>query len=270
MLVAELYTQLTSTSAAEQPTAASIRLAVLKGFSTYQKLNKSSKRPHGKADLDSFLATEYALSTRDVPAARPASFARAEIEALQKMSTDLSAELQETTEHLGKVEGKKWKVLNKMLIDQQDQLEELKKGSKRSFAREDYYRSKVAKLEESETAEQNRIFIKNRERQELLASVGWLESLLADNSANAFYLYSEQSRCYTIECQKCVYELLNHNVSVSKIGSVIKSVLAMTGKVCDRVPSKSSVGNEPAAPSPSPATVGGSVCKGTRHLPANR
>ena len=250
-LVAELYTQLPSTSAAEQPTASSIRLAVLKCFSTYQKLNKSSKRPQGKADLDSFLATEYALSTRDVPAARPASFARAEIEALQKLSTDLSAELQETTEHLGKVEeGKKWKemeieVLNKMLIDQQDQLEELKKGSKRASAREEYYRSKVAKLEESQTPEENRIFIHNRElhqqKQELLASVGWLESLLADDSENAFDLYSEQSRCYTTECQKCVYELLNHNVSVSKIGAVIKSVLAVTGKVCDRVPSKSTV-----------------------------
>ena len=35
---------------------------------------------------------------------------------------------------------------------------------------------------------------------------------------------------YTSECQKTVYELLNHNARVSKIGPVIASVLDMVGK----------------------------------------
>ena len=38
-----------------------------------------------------------------------------------------------------------------------------------------------------------------------------------------------------------MYELLNHNVSVSKIGRVIECVVNMTGKHCDRVPTKGTV-----------------------------
>ena len=48
---------------------------------------------------------------------------------------------------------------------------------------------------------------------------------------------------HTNECQKCVYELINHNVSVSNIDPVIASVLGMVGRECDKLLSKATVLN---------------------------
>ena len=73
-----------------------------------------------------------------------------------------------------------------------------------------------------------------------MASIEWMESLLNDDT-DTVTVFDEPSGSYTNECQKCVYELLNHNVSVSKIGPVIASVLGMVGKECDQLPSKATV-----------------------------
>ena len=79
-----------------------------------------------------------------------------------------------------------------------------------------------------------------KENADVHSSIDWMECLLNDDT-DTMTLYDEHSRSYRSECQKCVYELLNHNVSVSKIGPVIECVVNMTRKHCDRVPTKGTV-----------------------------
>lgn len=55
----------------------------------------------------------------------------------------------------------------------------------------------------------------------------YLRLLISDNMDKPINLYDEKSRIYTKETQKCVYELLNNNVTTSRVSHVITTVLKL-------------------------------------------
>ena len=57
----------------------------------------------------------------------------------------------------------------------------------------------------------------------------YLRLLISDNVDKPINLYDEKSRIYTKETQKCVYELLNNNVTTSRVSHVITTVLKLVG-----------------------------------------
>ena len=71
----------------------------------------------------------------------------------------------------------------------------------------------------------------------------YLRLLINDNEQKKLNLYDEHHRSYTKETQECVYELLNNNVTTSRVGPVIKSVLNVLDYKADKVPSTSTVNN---------------------------
>ena len=65
--------------------------------------------------------------------------------------------------------------------------------------------------------------------------------LLVDN--NEVILYDEEAKVYLPSTQKCVYELLNYNVSLSNVSPVISTVLKLANLHPNKLPCKSTVNN---------------------------
>ena len=136
-------------------------------------------------------------------------------------------------------------------------ISELQQGLKRAAQREEYYRIKVRKLEDSSrstpartvkacSVDQHLTLEKeakeNKKKfEELQESCEWLESLIEDETK--IELFDRESATYTSDCQMCVYSLLDSNVSTNKIGSVMETVMNLAGKTCDKVPSKATIIN---------------------------
>ena len=94
------------------------------------------------------------------------------------------------------------------------------------------YQLRIASLE-------NELKEKDREIRQLEASVEYLEGLLKDNEE--LKVFDEHSKRYTSKLKQCVYELLQNQVSASKVSNVIKSVLKLCNISANRLPCKSSV-----------------------------
>ncbi|CAG2220930.1 unnamed protein product [Mytilus edulis] len=71
----------------------------------------------------------------------------------------------------------------------------------------------------------------------------YLRLLISDDIGKPIKLYDEQSRKYTKEAQECVYQLLNNNVTTSRVGPVITTVLKLVGMRPNKLPSVSTVNN---------------------------
>ncbi|CAC5398047.1 unnamed protein product [Mytilus coruscus] len=71
----------------------------------------------------------------------------------------------------------------------------------------------------------------------------YLRLLISDDIGKSIKLYDEQSRKYTKEAQECVYQLLNNNVTTSRVGPVITTVLKLVGMRPNKLPSVSTVNN---------------------------
>lgn len=67
----------------------------------------------------------------------------------------------------------------------------------------------------------------------------WLQSLLNDQ----IITFDEEKKTYTPQIQQCVYSLLKHNVSTTKVPLVIEFVLNMMKVKATRLPCKSTVNN---------------------------
>ena len=77
----------------------------------------------------------------------------------------------------------------------------------------------------------------------LQRSLQYLNDLVndIDTQQRIVNIYDGEDKRYTPKLKKCVYELLKLNVSVSKVGDVIKAVLKIVGIEPNRIPSKSTV-----------------------------
>lgn len=56
-------------------------------------------------------------------------------------------------------------------------------------------------------------------------------------------MYDDQSKTYSIKTQECVFELLNSNVTTSRISLAITSVLKFVGLKPNKLPSVSTIKN---------------------------
>ena len=133
-----------------------------------------------------------------------------------------------------------------------------KKELKRTKARETYSREKVQKLEVnlsdqfSEETECSQIEIENlknllKEKEKIISDLqtncDYLENVIndIDKSNRILNVYDEKSRRYSTELKTCIYELLQYNVSASKIPSVITCVLNLIKITPNQLPSKSTI-----------------------------
>ena len=56
--------------------------------------------------------------------------------------------------------------------------------------------------------------------------------------------FNHEKRCFNTAVTRCVYDLLDNHVAITKVSSCITSVISnLTGKTCERLPSKSTVEN---------------------------
>ena len=201
----KLIAELSPSSSTSSPNIRPNLLSLERCMKKFRKLDKSSGRASIQTELDNFLQEEFVIPKHP---------------GLEQTETE-------------------------RLLESEKKVTELRKGLKRTVAREEYYRSKVVKLEkekESRETLRDEASQLGKDNREHLASIEWMEALLNDDT-DTVTVFDEPSGSYTNECQKCVYELLNHNVSVSKIGPVIATVLGMVGKECEKLPSKSTVLN---------------------------
>ena len=81
---------------------------------------------------------------------------------------------------------------------------------------------------------------KRNENQELLEEILYLRDLLNDNHVN---LYNNDCNSYTAETQECVYTLLNHNVTTSKVSPVIEAVLKLVNLKAKKLPTTTTRNN---------------------------
>ena len=118
-----------------------------------------------------------------------------------------------------------------------------------------YYKKKIEKVEKKEanvvniqyTEDRNDEYIVLTEKLQekdvqirgLIEENEWLRNLVEDNKL--IETFDEKRKRYTPELQKCVYSLLDNNVSASKIGPVINSCLKLAEREASKIPSKSTV-----------------------------
>ncbi|WAR14697.1 hypothetical protein MAR_004802 [Mya arenaria] len=183
----------------------------------------------------------------------------------KRVSNDESLNLKETLvdeknknqfmiEKLAATENEKCEVIN-VLNSKEKQVKALKLNLKRTAARETYAQKKVLKLEENINRTccrdnqnlvkdlQKQIIDKEQEIRLLQENLEYVTNLLEDidNENRVVDVYDEKSRKYTSKFKNCVYELLKLNVSASKVGDVVKSVLKLVSVEPNRLPATSTV-----------------------------
>lgn len=66
-----------------------------------------------------------------------------------------------------------------------------------------------------------------------------MRTLIEDNKIVS--TFDKHARKYTSEVQKCVYTLLDNNVSASNVGTVINACLKLVGREAEKTPAKITV-----------------------------
>ena len=92
------------------------------------------------------------------------------------------------------------------LLESEKKITELRKGLKRTVAREEYYRTKVVKLEkekESHETLRDEASQLGKDNREHLASIEWMESLLNDDTGTVT-VFDEPSGSYKRVPEVCV------------------------------------------------------------------
>lgn len=77
------------------------------------------------------------------------------------------------------------------------------------------------------------------EKKDLLQENEWLQSMVN----NEIPTFDDSTHAYTTDMQQCVYSLLSHNVSTTKIPLVIRDVLQLGKLTATKLPSKSTCNN---------------------------
>ncbi|WAQ97798.1 hypothetical protein MAR_022171 [Mya arenaria] len=96
---------------------------------------------------------------------------------------------------------------------------------KRQRSKVQYYKTQGEKLQENISG--------------LKETINELRSLIEDNKLVS--TFDKHARKYTSEVQKCVYTLLDNNVSASNVGTVINACLKLVGREAEKTPAKSTV-----------------------------
>lgn len=217
---------------------------------------KSKGKPNGEARLESFLQEEFSM-----PKASPHLRVK---KATSDVSLNLKQELRKTDEKLNESIHELDSTVSKLTESESEvnqmnnKLLKTKKELKRTKARETYSREKVQKLEvklsgqfseETECSQieieklQNLLMEKDKIISDLQTNCDYLENVIndIDKSDRILNVYGEKSRRYSTELKTCIYELLQCNVSASKLPSVITCVLNLVKITPNQLPSKSTI-----------------------------
>ena len=130
--------ELSPSTSTSSPNVRPILLSLERCMSKFRKLNKSSGRASIKSDLDNFLQEEFVLPKRP---------------GLEQTDAD-------------------------RILESQNKITELRQGLKRTIAREEYYRTKVEKLEKEKKSRETL----GKDNREHMASIEWMKSLLNDDT----------------------------------------------------------------------------------------
>ena len=99
---------------------------------------------------------------------------------------------------------------------------------------------KARQLADSLLLEQNNI---KQELQDIQNENDWLREIVQNYEHEIVKVFDKDKGSYTPALQKCVYTLLGQHVATGQVSGVIKTVLSMVNKKCDRLPSASTVQN---------------------------
>ena len=246
-----------SNNDAEKPSQKSYYKSIEKLSSNYKTLKKSANREKGALNLEAFLSSIYKFPQCEnhKRVSKVTSNDLLDLNASFKREKDKNVSLMEETTDLKE----KNECLDKSNFKMESKLDSCKLNLKSTAGREKYALNKIQKMEEKvkssncgECCEDNKLKIahlesqlleKNKQIGELEASVDYLQNLLNDSSNNKKHVivFDEKSRKYTPELKKCVYEMLQNQVSASKVSCVINTVLKMVDIIPNKLPSRTSV-----------------------------
>ena len=86
------------------------------------------------------------------------------------------------------------------------------------------------------------LWIKIKKIRDLEESLQYLQDILNDNNnERELVVFDNKSKQYTPQLKQCVYEILQNNVSASKVSMVINSVLKMVNITPNKLPCRTSV-----------------------------
>lgn len=96
-------------------------------------------------------------------------------------------------------------------------------------AKYDVLNNKISSLQK----ELHNLTKKNKDERE---ANDYLRLLIEDNDCKVIQLFEENSKQYSKETQQCVYDLLAHNVTTSKVSPVISIVLQLVRLSANTLP----------------------------------
>ncbi|WAR22431.1 hypothetical protein MAR_016405 [Mya arenaria] len=242
--------------------------AYIKSFEAFiekvKKLQKNKHRPKGAADLELFLDEDYKFPQAQLQKRVPHVTTNEDLDLKNSLITSkvneqtkkLTEKLVET-ETLLKEKDSELQLKETAISSVKSKLVSTQLNLKRTKARETYSQQKIQKLEHRVTGEccqesKNRIKELEKELAEkdkviadLSENVQYLSDLLNDNNLEnrTINIFDEISQRYTPSFKECVYELLRLQVSASKVGSIVESVLKLMNCSANRLPSKPTVLN---------------------------
>ncbi|KAH3791594.1 hypothetical protein DPMN_145082 [Dreissena polymorpha] len=105
----------------------------------------------------------------------------------------------------------------------------------------DDVRSNNARLETDLANKEREQQAKNERVSNMEEERDWLADMLNESQSVSFYDSIEGK--YSYELRQCIYTLLSLNVSAQNVEHVIKCVLKIVGKQCEKLPARSTVLN---------------------------
>jgi len=252
-LVNKHYFSRPTSSSNVMPTPKAFEKAVKRVVDKTNKLLKNKHRAKPAMELDSFMDYNFSFPYGD------------EQKRGVRLSTDENLDLkqsvviekqknQDLAEKLCHAETERVATESKLIASTKSS-QKLRLNLKRTAARETYALKKIQKLEENADQTccknyknqvkelQTQLVEKNKEIANLEVNVQYLTDLLEDIDVEnrTITIFDEESKKYKSNFKSCVYDLLKLNVSASKIGDVVKTVLKLVNIEPNRVPVTSTV-----------------------------
>lgn len=235
------------------PTEKALENSVKRFVEKVEKLLKNKHRPKTADELSVFMNTCFSFPKGDSNK-RGSRISNDEQLDLKQSLVDEKIKNQCLSEKLIATENEKCQTED-VVSAKNKQIEKLKLNLKRTAGRESYLLKKIPKLEKNVNKTCcsdmqndflqliNQLAEKEKDIANLQENVQYLTGLIEDidNENRVIQVFDEQSRRYTSKFKSCVYELLKLNVSASKVGDVVKTVLKLVNVEPNRVPVTSTV-----------------------------
>lgn len=261
----------------------SVRSSVLSLVKKLQNLKKSRSRPGFTEKIDSFKKEPYKfpsviLTSKNKKSKNDIGALNSNMlkSLAENLATDLNKSLEKENElksenaelklsYLKKCNLKyKLKACKTQIHEQNNKISCLSRRikskseqMKRLMSQNSYYRKKNTKLETCYMEVRNcneKLKLKMQDLDNKLKNLQkqfsdereeneYLRLLINDNINRDIQLFDENKMLYSEQTQECIYELLNNNVTTSRVSPVIETLLKLAGVKANKLPSISTVNN---------------------------